>query len=662
MKKIIISAILIAATLLSLFCFSPAMAENGNRSEQADFVFVIDSTGSMEPYIRAVKSNLSAFVRELDKKDVDLRIGIIDYKDIHVDGEDSTHIHTDGYGDHWFTDIDKVVDAFNSISVNGGGDTPETPSDAFGYINNDDIWQWRAEASKYVFLLTDADYKYAEINGVSVDVMDRYTNDFRSKGIRTSVVSKLDLEPKYHQLYLLTGGIFLDIDSSDYYKLMLDISDWVINALGDLDMDGIPDEWELNGADIDGDGTIDIDFPAMGADYEVPDIFVEIDWMYKPAKTEKFLWWDRVVEAEISLKPSQAALRTVYEQFRSNNINLHIDAGPDSIDFVTGREWGANSGGNSLEYKDIFPLGPTENSYKYWNDSAIANFDRARWTTFRYCMFITKFNVNEKGGYNSGIAENIPGQFFIVCKLNNDRQIAGTFMHELGHTIGLHHGGDDDDNYKANYLSVMNYLFQFSGLMGTDEINYSRFELPEMLENMLSEQRGFDPDGLTAGTDLGTKIGRKVGDDGMEIAATIERIANTAVDFNGNGHIDDILTDRDLNCDGDSWDNINRSINDWNHITFKGGRLGQRGALFAESDEPVLVPDPDESNPLKPENEFSLQDAIDMGLAENPKPTAPQEEAHGCVYCGKVHSDGTLGRIMSFIHKVLYLVKMLFNR
>lgn len=38
----------------------------------------------------------------------------------------------------------------------------------------------------------------------------------------------------------------------------------------------------------------------------------------------------------------------------------------------------------------------------------------------------------------------------------------GTFMHELGHTLGLGHGGtvDDHENYKPNYYSVMSYMWQ----------------------------------------------------------------------------------------------------------------------------------------------------------------------------------------------------------
>jgi hypothetical protein len=41
---------------------------------------------------------------------------------------------------------------------------------------------------------------------------------------------------------------------------------------------------------------------------------------------------------------------------------------------------------------------------------------------------------------------------------------AGSFIHELGHNLGLDHGGGDSINYKPNYLSVMNYLWQISGL------------------------------------------------------------------------------------------------------------------------------------------------------------------------------------------------------
>ena len=67
--------------------------------------------------------------------------------------------------------------------------------------------------------------------------------------------------------------------------------------------------------------------------------------------------------------------------------------------------------------------------------------------------------------------------------------LGGTFMHELGHNLGLRHGGgvsstsdpnscyppacEDENtvpaapNYKPNYLSVMNYRYQFAGIQST---------------------------------------------------------------------------------------------------------------------------------------------------------------------------------------------------
>jgi hypothetical protein len=39
-------------------------------------------------------------------------------------------------------------------------------------------------------------------------------------------------------------------------------------------------------------------------------------------------------------------------------------------------------------------------------------------------------------------------------------------MHELGHNLGLHHGGNEATNRKPNHLSVMNYLYTYVGLPG----------------------------------------------------------------------------------------------------------------------------------------------------------------------------------------------------
>ena len=90
-------------------------------------------------------------------------------------------------------------------------------------------------------------------------------------------------------------------------------------------------------------------------------------------------------------------------------------------------------------------------------------------------------------------------------------------MHELGHNLGLHHGGGNglsstislDSNCKPNYLSVMNNKYVFTGIQhaakpgsavsveSLREINYSEHTLNTLDERHLDEQAGLSP--LSAG-------------------------------------------------------------------------------------------------------------------------------------------------------------------
>ncbi len=102
----------------------------------------------------------------------------------------------------------------------------------------------------------------------------------------------------------------------------------------DSDGDGLPDSWEIHGVDLDDDGTVDLDLPAMGADPMHKDIFLEIDAM--DGHELEQLSVDLVVQA--------FANAPVTNPDGSSGIALHVDNGPASVmNPRTGALWGSLS-------------------------------------------------------------------------------------------------------------------------------------------------------------------------------------------------------------------------------------------------------------------------------------------------------------------------------
>jgi hypothetical protein len=126
---------------------------------------------------------------------------------------------------------------------------------------------------------------------------------------------------------------------------------------------------------------------------------------------------------------------------------------------------------------------------------------------FHYVLFAHQISLPDQSGDNctSGISRDMPSHDFIVslgcveddaaknpADQGDSEWQSGTFMHELGHNLGLRHGGADDINYKPNYISVMNYLFQFSGIFRDGvqgQFDYSQFNVA-LDENHLIPQKG----------------------------------------------------------------------------------------------------------------------------------------------------------------------------
>ncbi len=244
----------------------------------------------------------------------------------------------------------------------------------------------------------------------------------------------------------------------------------------DIDGDGLLNGWEVNGYDVNGDGTIDLDLPALGADPMHKDLFVEVDAMAGRAPTQAAL--DRVV----------AAFAAVPNSFVDNpdgkdGITLHIQLDETNIPLA---DW-PNAFGDFDNVKDNRFGTPAQRDHSNWS-----NIRDAKAKVYRYCIFAN----THSGGRSSGFGER-PGNDFMVTLGEwptpggtEDEQV-GTFMHEFGHNLNLQHGGNDDINYKPNYHSIMNYHWQTPHWNHTGwELDYSREVLSALNESNLDENAG----------------------------------------------------------------------------------------------------------------------------------------------------------------------------
>ena len=195
-------------------------------SGKVQIAFVIDSTGSMWDEIGNVKTNIAAFSKHLASLGVDdLKMSVVEYRDITCDGEDSTKIHYVG-GSPWHSTPEEVIATLGSIDANGGGDVPESVLDAFGCVLNNKYMDWTGDAYKFVILLTDADYKLENNHGISD--LSSVANKLASSHVYTSVITSTGLYDTYRDLYEKTGGKTASI-TSNFDEILSSFADEIID-------------------------------------------------------------------------------------------------------------------------------------------------------------------------------------------------------------------------------------------------------------------------------------------------------------------------------------------------------------------------------------------------------------------------------------------------
>ncbi|KAH7117319.1 hypothetical protein EDB81DRAFT_818102 [Dactylonectria macrodidyma] len=341
--------------------------------------------------------------------------------------------------------------------------------------------------------------------------------------------------------------------------------------------DGIPDDWKKNGAWIDdGTGTkVFVDLPKMGARVDHTDIFVHVDWMQ---------------DATHSHALSATAIKQVVDAFKNapytshagaKGIRLHVDAGPSSImNHETGQTWGSLSVAKAIT--EVTNFGTTDAAGNYvWTafdaqKNAAGGFTRTgRSGIFHYCISMHQFSTFPNSGLARPAAHGPGGNDFIVSlapisATPSDMNQAGTFMHELGHNLGLGHGGTDSINNKPNYISIMNYLFQLNGLTknGVPGLcDYSNIALPDLDESTLNEAVGLGP----GATDVGT-FRWSAGVGGFVAIPD----GSQAIDWDDDGALESVNTTYDVNGDGSTGTSaaLLKGCNDWTTVKPKSAAIG----------------------------------------------------------------------------------------
>ncbi|MFG0305115.1 MAG: GC-type dockerin domain-anchored protein [Phycisphaerales bacterium JB040] len=289
----------------------------------------------------------------------------------------------------------------------------------------------------------------------------------------------------------------------------------VVNESGeplDSDDDGLPDEWEEEGIDVDGDGTVDIDLPAMASDAVGGG-----GGMLNPGRKTLFV----EVDSQNGVPVDEDAIAAVVRAFADAPVlNQDGTFGIDLIvivddDNLPNEEYDGNSWPPEFdEAKADFFGTAAMRALPNWESELKAEYAKV----FRYCIWgqtIFKDTDDGSGGtfkdYFSGKGE-LPGNDFFVAAgevaswyssrpdLITDA-LAGTFMHEFGHNLNLRHGGHENKNYKPNYLSVMNYAYQIPSrnmsVEGTNLsdawfLDFAQTDPSDLDETMLREDQGYD--------------------------------------------------------------------------------------------------------------------------------------------------------------------------
>ncbi|MCI4432819.1 MAG: hypothetical protein JHC41_04360 [Nitrosopumilus sp.] len=220
------------------------------------------------------------------------------------------------------------------------------------------------------------------------------------------------------------------------------------------------------------------------------DTYFEIDWM-------------------MGHKPSDDVISAVADTFRNSNyvsknsvngINFHVQLDEElpHVDLLPFSSSGVTASQGYDQLKYWWFGNSTERTYSFPNENTnspwYTSMRSQKGQVFHYTIF-----AHQQAGISnlnsSGIAE-MPGNDAVITlgafdgKVGSKEYQKAALLHEIGHNLGLDHGGNSAINCKPNYLSVMNYAFEFPIFVSNRPLDFSRSLLPTLTETSLDENVG----------------------------------------------------------------------------------------------------------------------------------------------------------------------------
>jgi uncharacterized repeat protein (TIGR01451 family) len=285
-------------------------------------------------------------------------------------------------------------------------------------------------------------------------------------------------------------------------------------TIPDSDGDGLFDTWEVNGYDADGVPPVDVDLPAMGADPNHKDLFLELD-----ATAASRLQREDIYAMKLAFAAAPIDAGTKASELKGGidakpnpdgrpGITLHVDTGTivdtsaregQQLGTCTNGKDDAGTGATDADDADCSGTGEyldasiedpkgancidgVDNdadgladvndpdcllSENLGGGSVIAapNPPACNLDASYYAAKAMAFNPVRASIFRWGLSLGLDpscaasggwgekgGNDFMEFNFDG-----GTVMHEFGHTLNLDHGGFEGSNCKPNYVSVMNY-------------------------------------------------------------------------------------------------------------------------------------------------------------------------------------------------------------